>query len=482
MARGNLYTGLHYQHNGVYENVPLPIAQGLYPWVPTLGTMMQDAGYETAYFGKWHLTSLPWDHELGRKAMSQLLASYGFEVSDQSRELDGTYSGYRHDGETALGAARFLSARRQPTRPWIAAVNFVNPHDIMYFLASPQQRKTFVSALGDELLPAPDEMVYRQQLEGILPTAFGSAGDRDKPAAHALFKQVMDLAFGQIPAGDLAAWQRHENYYLNCLRDVDRHIGIVIDALEASGQAEHTIIVFTSDHGELSGAHGLRGKGNTIYRESASLPLAIKHPDIRGGVDTIALASQLDIVPTLLSLAGVSATERAEFFPGLKGVDLATAMGSGHRDIGGAGRSAALYQWDSLAFCSPKLVTIVGEAHTQRRLNKAWTFLANNAIVREALHHRSSLRGAFDGRYKFARYFSPLQHHRPSSWDELLALNDLELYDTESDPQERINVSADPAYHDIVWRMAQTINALVDHEIGTDVGQMLPGPRRLWTY
>lgn len=83
IARGTIYTGQHYQHNGVYENVPIPFANDLYPHVATLGTMMQDAGYETAYFGKWHLTRLPTTTDVGAEHMAALFKSYGFDVSNQ---------------------------------------------------------------------------------------------------------------------------------------------------------------------------------------------------------------------------------------------------------------------------------------------------------------------------------------------------------------------------------------------------------------
>ena len=61
-------------------------------------------------------------------------------------------------------------------------------------------------------------------------------------------------------------WHNYINYYLNCLRDVDRHIGTILNALEASGQADDTIIVFTADHGDMLGAHGMRQKGIVPFK------------------------------------------------------------------------------------------------------------------------------------------------------------------------------------------------------------------------
>ena len=73
------------------------------------------------------------------------------------------------------------------------------------------------------------------------------------------------------------------NFYLNCLRDVDRHIEVVLDALEASGEADRTIVVFTADHGEMAGSHGLRQKGNLPYDENTHVPMIVIHPDVAGG-------------------------------------------------------------------------------------------------------------------------------------------------------------------------------------------------------
>lgn len=110
---------------GVSENVPVPMASGLRPSVPTLGTLLQDAGYETAYFGKWHLTNVAHREPIGVERMRALFASYGFEVSEQSSEVEGTHGGHLRDGATVAAAARFLARRgcadRRRRRPRDAA-------------------------------------------------------------------------------------------------------------------------------------------------------------------------------------------------------------------------------------------------------------------------------------------------------------------------------------------------------------------------
>jgi arylsulfatase len=88
---------------------------------------------------------------------------------------------------------------------------------------------------------------------------------------------------------------------------------------------------------------------------------------------------------------------------------------------------------------------------------------------------RGALRGVFDGRYQFTRYFSPKQHNRPTTLDELFALNDVELYDLQNDPDEVNNLAMDREKNaDLIMAMNAKLNRLIDDEVGEDVGQMLP--------
>lgn len=484
MARANIYTGQHYQHNGVYENVPIPFAHDLYPSVPTLGTMMQDAGYETAYFGKWHLTHLPATEDVGTGKIRKLFQSYGFEINDQPGEIEGPQGGHKKDPRTAKTAAAYIRERGRATtsdRPWFAAVNLLNPHDIMFYLATKRQMDTFlhISIGGTDLVPAPDDPVYAEDLGLPFLPNFGVEGDVDKPFAHTLFRRVNDLALGEIPDDDIAGWRAYENYYFNCLRDVDRSLGTVLDAVDETNAWADTVVIFTADHGELSGAHGLRAKGNVVYRENCEVPLAICHPDIKSPSETGVLTSQVDIVPAILSFAGIAEAERKEQFPALRGRDLSLALGAGaDRGLKGLGREGVLYQWDSRLYGSPEGVREIARAFKDSGLNKLWGFY--EGFIAEGVKYRHGMRGSYDGRYRFARYFRPTEHNTPSSLEELKRLNDLELYDTQSDPLERINIANRPENADLVWKMAQLTNRLVAEEVGEDDGQMLPGPSMIW--
>ena len=89
-------------------------------------------------------------------------------------------------------------------------------------------------------------------------------------------------------------------------------------------------------------------------------------------------------------------------------------------------------------------------------------------------------RGVHDGRWKFARYFAPAQHHTPEDWETLSRLNDLELYDTEADPFELANLANDPAQRDNILRLNAMVNALIAMEIGKDDGSEYPGDTAIY--
>ena len=90
-------------------------------------------------------------------------------------------------------------------------------------------------------------------------------------------------------------------------------------------------------------------------------------------------------------------------------------------------------------------------------------------------------RGVFDGRYKFARWFSPGDHHTPTSWTTLLARNDLELIDTHTDPHEVVNLANNLSENrDLIMTMNRKLNQVIAREVGVDDGSYLPGDPLFW--
>ena len=95
--------------------------------------------------------------------------------------------------------------------------------------------------------------------------------------------------------------------------------------------------------------------------------------------------------------------------------------------------------------------------------------------IRPDLNKRGSLRTVFDGRYKFSRYFAPIQRNRPANVSELYLNNDVELFDFETDPQEMTNLAANKdAHRDLVLAMSDKLEHAIKDEIGRDDGREMP--------
>jgi arylsulfatase A-like enzyme len=480
MARGILYTGAHPQTNGVWENVPVPYASNLHRDVPTLGTMFQDAGFRTAYFGKWHITRLH-ERKGGAWPAQQVrdeIAAYGFPITDNDVEYDGPWYGHEYDARHAASAARFFEATKGDKQPWFAAVNIVNPHDVMYYTSGDEMTRSRKVQFPDRSTRPPDTPLYRQDLGYAPLPELATAVEADAPDAVHEYGRVMSTALGVLRFDDTAIVREFQNYYFNCLRDSDRHIDSVLRALDASGQADRTVIAFVSDHGEMLGAHGLRGKGSSGYREATQVPMIVAAPGGARGARSSALLSQVDLAPTLLSLAGVSVARAQQAYPTLIGKDFSAlaqrADGAGPRETEGA-----LVHWTAWLFQDHLSAIAADEVRRKTGLNPIRLMMIDE--VRAAMHKRSQMRGIVRGGWKFMRYFSPRDHHTPGDWDELSRRNDLALYDLGGDPAERRNLAREAGQKERVVQLNAALNALVASEVGIDDGRFMPGPRLLWS-
>lgn len=471
-SRSVIYTGMHTQHTGLYANPNSPPFPQLSRDMQTVGKMLRAVGYRTPYKGKWHLSNINEGLQLrgvpsGARPFdntTDFLEPYGFSHYNFNGEREGlTWEGFMNDGVTAAEAVNELAhLANDDAQPWFMAVNFVNPHDIMFFDATGRFEKTRIRPnLIAPMMEAPGSAIYKKDWKVPLPESFHADNLSTKPMAQRAIAAADWAFYGKLPRADEAAWKKFLNYYLNCICDVDQHMKTVLDALAANGQIDNTIIIFTSDHGERAGAHGMRQKGGTIYKEDVRVPLVVVHPDLPGARTTMALASSLDLVPTVLSLAGINERERHTLYPQLHGHDLspviASAMARTARDkVGILFNYATIYGWT--------YPDVPADATEILPLQKP-------DLMLRRLH-----RGVHDGRYKFARYFAPAQHHTPRRFEDLLRYNDLELYDTIDDPNEITNLATAPQEHrKLIERLNAMMNALVEAEVGADTGAELPG-------
>jgi arylsulfatase len=333
------------------------------------------------------------------------------------------------------------------------------------------------------IFDAPDTPLYQQQWPTTLPASFFDDLE-DQPKAVRNYKNVCDGAYGRIPMSRRDMWHNHLNYYINCMLDVDRHIGAVLAALEQSEQAENTIIIFTSDHGEMAGAHHLRQKGSVAFKETTNVPLVIVDPSTAGNARTEAVGSHLDLVPTILAYAGLADDERQARYPFLKGHNLSGVVADPNSDGPRGSKTnpgkGALYTYDMIATVdgqwllsnAPLLLdAAAAEAGLEFHRGTEEFLSILEQIGSPNPDNRELFRGIFDGRHKLIRYFGLGHYHLPETVKSLLANNDVALYDLQLDPEEMNNL-ANPESSDydenLLDEINKKLNALILAEIGED--------------
>jgi arylsulfatase len=353
-------------------------------------------------------------------------------------------------------------------------VSFVNPHDVMYFNTdAPGESVQDTGKLRLHAARAPEHALYRATWDVPLPASLRQPLDAPgRPGAHREFDRVWDHILGDIPLEE-ARWKRFNDYYINCIRNVDRSLEALMAELEALGLADTTIVVFTADHGEMAGAHGLRGKGPFAYRETNHLPLQIVHPDVKGGQQCQALSSHIDLVPTFLSMAGIKPDQAAAFAGRtLPGKDLSSVLTNPGSQATDALRPATLFTYSGLASNDSAVFDFAAKAVMAGKNPKEE---AKRVGFKPDLGKRGHVRSAFDGRYRFTRYFSPLDHNSPATIEELFKWNDVELFDLSRDPGEVNNLAVDrTANAQAIMTMSGKLEAAIKAEIGKDDGRELP--------
>ena len=284
--------------------------------VPTLGDWFRAGGYRTHYRGKWHVShadlTIPGTHEglmasdddgkplpkpVAAYRKADRLDPFGFSgwIGREPHGAAKSDCGTVRDGVFAEQVVELFGemAAARSDGPWLTVASFVNPHDIAF------------SGFGWEQLlqfGPPDDSVPEVPEPPSQSDTF-----IDRPACQEAFKAVWPQMIFET-AADLG--YRRLYYYLHKL--VDQAIGRILETLDQSGMADDTIVVFTSDHGDLLGAHGgLIQKWCNAFDEATRVPLLIAGPGIEPGNNGVTIpTSHVDLIPTLLGLVGID-VERA---------------------------------------------------------------------------------------------------------------------------------------------------------------------------
>jgi len=389
--------------------------------------------------------------------------------------------GYETDEFTTSTAVRWLRAEPRELakqgKPWFLALNLVNPHDVMFFNtdapgSSPVQDLGHLSPLNRE----PAHALYQRRWNMPLPASRNETWDyAGRPRAHYDYQVARGALVGQFPNED-TRWQRLQDYYLNCIADCDRHVTRILQELDELGLADNTIVVMTSDHGELAGAHNMHGKGATAFREQLHVPLYVRHPayTTSAGKECAALTSHLDITPTILGMAGARGDGVRQQTPALKGQDLTGLLASPASARSNTIRDAALYNYNMWLYQDADFMRQVYEALSSGQE-------VANLGLKPDLTKRGAIRSVTDGRYRYSRYFSPKQHNLPTTVEEIFGYNDVELFDLESDPDETRNLAVDrKANGELLLAMNQKLTNILAGEVGSDEGEFLPENKAGW--
>ncbi|MBL7200874.1 MAG: sulfatase-like hydrolase/transferase [Anaerolineae bacterium] len=395
-SRATFFTGLYPSGHGVWNNVcnRQALSSGLKEGVRTWSEDLAGAGYGMHFSGKWHVSvdespadrgwrehfvsgaagthhGARWDH-YGRLAGEPEATERG--EGEILRPGYGTYRLYGTGGEEGNGhdetavakGLEVLESLAEGDRPWCLYVGAVGPHD-PYVVP---QRYLDLYDLDDVPLPPS----YVDTLA-------------DKPA---VYQRMREMRFGQLSEREVREGIRHFWAYCTYLDDL---FGRLLDALERTGQAENTLVLYCSDHGDYCGEHGLFAKGIPCFQGAYHVPAVVRWPStLRDpGRRVSAYVSLADFAPTLIEAAGLAAHRRftgASLLPFLRGETPAEPRDEIHTQCNGV----ELY-------------------YTQR-----------SVMTRE---------------YKYV--------FNGFDWDE--------LYDLRVDPHEMRNVARDPAYEGVVREM-----------------------------
>lgn len=298
--RGTLLTGQYSSRCGVIDNAwPLPAD------TTTLADAFNAGGYQTCFVGKWHLGgdgNRPIAKALqgGFQRFRGYQCYNGFQenvVFTDGREVVKHYRKHRTDAATDIAIEQIREMSRE-ARPWMLTLAYQAPH-------YPEQPSDEYARMY-----AGRDVVRRPNTREVDPFT----RTWNPPSAW--------------PPDDDPEYRRYGNdldeylrlYWAMCSQ-VDANVARLLATLEELGVADDTVVIYTSDHGDMQGSHGLKNKGYP-HEESAGVPLIVHVPGAPAARVSDALVTGIDIMPTMLDLANLPACESVDgvsFAPLLRG-------------------------------------------------------------------------------------------------------------------------------------------------------------------
>lgn len=309
-SRASFFTGQYPSQHGVWNNVNVgnTLSRGVYDDVVMWPELLKESGYNMMFSGKWHVSDLEEpcdrgfneDHMYILRRMQKNKSKFDrpsvhewsqYETLKTSGERKNGeiqrkgFPSYTHFGynEDPFGDKKIVDYAIEKIRnidkkdPWCMYVGTIGPHDPYYV---PQRFLDMYEDVKIELPPS-----FYDDLE-------------DKPR---LYKRTRKM-FDQLTEKEHLQAIKH---YLAFCTYEDYLFGMIIDALKESNQYDNTSIIYTSDHGDYMGSHGLWCKGLPCFREAYHIPGVVRIPEITSGETIDKFVSITDFAPTIMAMAGL---------------------------------------------------------------------------------------------------------------------------------------------------------------------------------
>lgn len=367
-ARASLWTSKYPHEIDVLSNGRKWPVSTVPQTVATIGETFAKAGYETVHFGK--------THDAGALRGFYVEPEKELPVEPASPGLPLNFDTF-NDRYATEKSVEYLRTRTSE-KPFMMVADLVNPHNICGWIGAFKD-DTENPWLTENLPPLPENFAVDDM--------------------HTRPKAVQYICCSHVRQAQTAAWtetkfRQYLAAYYHYLEIADKEIGLILDALEASGEAENTTIVFFADHGDSMTARGRVTKQVDFYEEVSRVPMIFSGAGVTPQAETVkGLASLLDLFPTLCGIANIPVPQ------GVRGTDISAVV-----------RGGAL----------PNRAYVASEWHTE------WGYTVSpGRMIRTP-------------QYKYVRY---------------LENGDTELYDIKNDPLEKTNLSAQPQYRDVLEAM-----------------------------
>ena len=402
---------------------------------------MNRAGYQTALVGKWHLRSTPdafnWYYVLPAQGhyFNPFLYNNQNDGESTVQRFDSrlsktvtgrSYEGHSTDVITDLALKWFREVRKRD-KPFLFMLQYKAPHDMYQYAPRYNQYLEGVD------FPEPENL-WKQgawgsvatrgkndSLRHIIGSSIGRRNEIRSLGKDLKIDETLDDA--QFKR---AAYNEYMRRYFRCVKGVDDNLGRLFDYLEKEGLMDNTVIIYTSDQGQILGEHDFQDK-RWMYEESIRMPLLIRYPKmIKGGSRCSWLCNNTDLAPTILDLAGI---EEPVYMQGKS--FKAALLG---KEKPSEWRKATYYRyWMHMAHHH----NVPADFGIRTSRYKLIFFYGSDFMVDTNLQNMDAAR---DGN----RYWK----NTPIGW---------ELYDLQNDPHENVNVYNNPAYKKVIVELKEQL-------------------------